>query len=249
MTQDSIEHSDSKRIPEHIAIIMDGNGRWAQRQGKKRVQGHKAGMDRAREMVEACGAMGVKVLTLFAFSSENWNRPADEVGFLMNLFVTGLTKESKTLHKNNVQLRVIGDTTRFDPKLQKAIAQAEQLTAENDGIILQIAANYGGRWDMIQAVNRALATKSDDSELNEEEIGQYLMGADLPEPDLMIRTGGEIRISNFLLWQCAYSELYFSPMLWPDFDTSALKEAVAEFGRRQRRFGKTGEQVSSEAAS
>lgn len=249
MTQDSIEQSDSKRIPEHIAIIMDGNGRWAQRQGKKRVQGHKAGMDRAREMVEACGAMGVKVLTLFAFSSENWNRPADEVGFLMNLFVTGLTKESKTLHKNNVQLRVIGDTSRFDPKLQKAIAQAEQLTAENDGIILQIAANYGGRWDMIQAVNRAMAAKADDSELSEEDIGQYLMGADLPEPDLMIRTGGEIRISNFLLWQCAYTELYFSPKLWPDFDTSALKEAVAEFGCRQRRFGKTGEQVSSEAAS
>ncbi len=248
MTQDSIETTATARTPKHIAIIMDGNGRWAQRQGKKRVQGHKAGMDRAREMVEACGAMGVKVLTLFAFSSENWNRPADEVGFLMNLFVTGLTKESKTLHKNNVQLRVIGDTSKFDPKLQKAIQQAEELTARNDGIILQIAANYGGRWDMVQAINRALTEQAEKGELTEQDFAQYLMGADLPEPDLMIRTGGEVRISNFLLWQCAYTELYFSPMLWPDFDTNALKEAVAEFGRRQRRFGKTGEQVDSEAA-
>jgi undecaprenyl diphosphate synthase len=185
---------------------------------------------------------------LFAFSSENWNRPADEVGFLMNLFVTGLTKESKALHKNNVQLRVIGDTSRFDAKLQNAIAKAEQLTAQNDGIILQIAANYGGRWDMVQAINRLLAEHPDKSAVTEQDVSRYLMGADLPEPDLMIRTGGEVRISNFLLWQTAYTELFFSPKLWPDFDSEALKEAVAEFGRRQRRFGKTGEQVNSEAS-
>jgi undecaprenyl diphosphate synthase len=248
MTQDSIEGRTFPVIPQHIAIIMDGNGRWAQRQGKKRVYGHKAGMNRAREMVETCGTMGVKVLTLFAFSSENWNRPADEVGFLMNLFVTGLTKESKALHKNNVQLRVIGDTSRFDAKLQNAIAKAEQLTAQNDGIILQIAANYGGRWDMVQAINRLLAEHPDKSAVTEQDVSRYLMGADLPEPDLMIRTGGEVRISNFLLWQTAYTELFFSPKLWPDFDSEALKEAVAEFGRRQRRFGKTGEQVNSEAS-
>jgi undecaprenyl diphosphate synthase len=166
----------------------------------------------------------------------------------MNLFVTGLTKESKALHKNNVQLRVIGDTSRFDAKLQDAIAKAEQLTAQNDGIILQIAANYGGRWDMVQAVNRFLAEHPETRTVSEQDISNYLMGADLPEPDLLIRTGGEVRISNFLLWQSAYTELYFSPKLWPDFDSQALQEAVSEFGRRQRRFGKTAEQITSDAA-
>ncbi|WMS86962.1 isoprenyl transferase [Pleionea litopenaei] len=235
-----------QKIPQHIAIIMDGNGRWAQARGKKRVSGHKAGMDRAREMVEACGVMGVKVLTLFAFSSENWKRPEQEVGFLMNLFVTGLTRESKSLHKNNVQLRVIGDISRFDSKLQKAITSAEQLTADNDGIVLQIAANYGGQWDITNAVNKAMSERESASPLEPltaEDISLHLSGADLPDPDLLIRTGGEVRISNFLLWQCAYSELYFSEALWPDFDTELLKQAVHEFGRRQRRYGQTGEQV------
>jgi undecaprenyl diphosphate synthase len=231
--------------PQHIAIIMDGNGRWAQQRGKKRVQGHKAGMERAREMVQTCGALGVKALTLFAFSSENWRRPKDEVGFLMNLFITGLTNESKSLHKNNVQLRVIGDVSMFEPKLQKAIENAETLTKNNDGIVLQIAANYGGQWDIVNAVNNILVEQPDTQQVTAEQLSNKLTGADLPDPDLLIRTGGETRISNFLLWQCAYSELYFSSQLWPDFDSEALKEAVNDFALRQRRFGKTGEQISS----
>lgn len=244
----TIEHTK----PRHIAIIMDGNGRWAKARGKKRVQGHKAGMDRAREMVQTCGALGIDVLTLFAFSSENWNRPKDEVGFLMNLFVTGLTKESKSLNKNNVQLRVIGDISRFDDKLQKAIREAELLTQNNDGIVLQIAANYGGQWDIVQAANSVIEKKLSDNttpKLTAEELQAHLLGNDLPLPDLLIRTGGEQRISNFLLWQCAYSELYFSPLLWPDFDEQALKDAVSDFATRQRRFGKTGEQIEQEAAN
>nr|WP_144391651.1 polyprenyl diphosphate synthase [Pleionea sediminis] len=239
--------------PRHIAIIMDGNGRWAKTRGKKRVQGHKEGMERAREMVQTCGALGIEALTLFAFSSENWNRPQDEVGFLMNLFVTGLTKESKSLHKNNVQLRVIGDVSRFDKKLQKAIFEAEKLTSSNDGIVLQIAANYGGQWDILQAASKAANESFQNGngmvELTSSDIEAKLTGADIPHPDLLIRTGGEQRISNFLLWQCAYSELYFSPLLWPDFDSEALKEAVSEFGQRQRRFGKTGEQVEADISA
>ncbi|NVJ48796.1 MAG: di-trans,poly-cis-decaprenylcistransferase [Gammaproteobacteria bacterium] len=239
-----MSHQETKSaVPEHIAIIMDGNGRWAQAQGKKRVQGHKVGMDRAREMVEACGAMGVKVLTLFAFSSENWKRPEQEVGFLMNLFVTGLTRESKQLHKNNVQLRVIGDVSRFEPKLQQAITKAQQLTQNNDGIVLQIAANYGGQWDIMQAVNQALIDHPESRTITEADIEQHLSGHDLAPVDLLIRTGGEVRISNFLLWQSAYAELYFSDILWPEFDASALKLAVAEYAQRQRRFGMTAEQL------
>ncbi len=229
-------------------MIMDGNGRWAVKRGKKRVQGHKAGMERAREMVQACGELGVKVLTLFAFSSENWNRPKDEVSFLMNLFITGLTKEAKTLHKNNVQLRVIGDVSQFESKLQKAIEKSVELTKDNDGIVLQIAANYGGQWDMVQAVNAAITEQliekpTEKPLLTAEHVERNLCGSDLPHPDLLIRTGGEHRISNFLLWQAAYSELYFSSLLWPDFDKKALIEAIDDYNGRQRRFGKTGEQV------
>ncbi|NVJ60474.1 MAG: di-trans,poly-cis-decaprenylcistransferase [Gammaproteobacteria bacterium] len=236
-------------LPSHIAIIMDGNGRWAQAQGKKRVQGHKVGMERARDIVAHCGKLGVQTLTLFAFSSENWSRPEEEVGFLMNLFVTGLTRESKTLHKNNVQLRVIGDVSRFDKKLQAAISKAEDLTRNNKGIVLQIAANYGGKWDIIQAVNKLISkipNKSLAEPVTEQMLESELVGSDLPHVDLMIRTGGEKRISNFLLWQCAYSELYFSEKLWPEFNETALDAALSEYSNRQRRFGQTSEQVMAE---
>ncbi|NVK22766.1 MAG: isoprenyl transferase [Kangiellaceae bacterium] len=230
------------KIPPHIAIIMDGNGRWAQKRGKKRVFGHKAGMERAREMAETCGELGVKYLTLFAFSSENWKRPQEEVSFLMDLFATSLKNESKKLHKNNVKLTVIGDKLGFDKRLQKAIDNAEQLTRDNDGLNLQIAANYGGRWDIAQAASKL--AQQGVTEITEDLLGQQLITADGPEADLLIRTGGEQRISNFLLWQAAYSELYFSDLLWPDFDAQALKQAIDDFNRRQRRFGQTGEQVS-----
>lgn len=229
------------KLPQHIAIIMDGNGRWAQARGKKRVFGHKAGMERAREMAETCGELGVKYLTLFAFSSENWNRPPEEVSFLMDLFATSLKNESKKLNKNNVQLKVIGDKDGFDKSLQKAIDKAEALTADNDGLVLNIAANYGGRWDILQASQKLLKSGQEFTEAN---LSQYLATGNAPEPDLLIRTGGEKRISNFLLWQAAYSELYFSDVLWPDFDNEQLKLALADYAQRQRRFGKTGEQVT-----
>ncbi|WP_425559475.1 polyprenyl diphosphate synthase [Kangiella marina] len=221
---------------------MDGNGRWAQARGKKRIMGHKAGMERAREMAEVCGDLGVKYLTLFAFSSENWNRPKEEVSFLMELFATSLKNESKKLNKNNVKLTVIGDKDGFDAKLRKAIDKAEALTQDNDGLYLQIAANYGGRWDMVQAAKR-LADKGE--AITEESIQSSLVTENGPEPDLLIRTGGEQRISNFLLWQAAYSELYFSDALWPDFDGGALKAAIDNYNQRQRRFGKTGEQIAT----
>lgn len=232
-------------IPEnlqHIAIIMDGNGRWAQKRGKKRVMGHKAGMERAREMAEYCGEQGIKVLTLFAFSSENWKRPLEEVSFLMDLFATSLKNESKKLHKNNVKLTIIGDKSGFDKRLQKAIDKAEDLTKDNDGLLLQIAANYGGRWDVAQAASKL--AQAGITEITEELISEQLVTANIAEPDLMIRTGGEQRISNFLLWQTAYSELYFSDALWPDFDSAELQKAIDDFAGRQRRFGQTGEQIA-----
>lgn len=235
--QEAPEH----KVPHHIAIIMDGNGRWAQARGKKRVFGHKAGMERAREMAQVCGNLGVKYLTLFAFSSENWNRPKDEVRFLMELFATSLKNESKKLNKNNVKLTVIGDKDGFDKSLRKAIDKAESLTQDNDGLYLQIAANYGGRWDVVQAAQK-LAMAGE--EITDESLQQKLVTAGGADPDLLIRTGGEQRISNFLLWQAAYSELYFSDALWPDFDADELKTAIENYSQRQRRFGKTGEQVS-----
>jgi undecaprenyl diphosphate synthase len=242
VSQTDSQQVSEKTIPQHIAIIMDGNGRWAQARGKKRVFGHKAGMERAREMAEVCGEIGVKYLTLFAFSSENWKRPKDEVSFLMELFATSLKNESKKLNKNNVKLTVVGDKDGFDKTLRKAIDKAEALTQDNDGLYLQIAANYGGRWDMVQAAKK-LAEAGE--EITEEGIQSQLVTADGPEPDLLIRTGGEQRISNFLLWQAAYSELYFSDTLWPDFDGSELKKAIQSFNQRQRRFGQTGEQVTT----
>ena len=235
------------RVPRHVAIIMDGNGRWAQRRMLPRHAGHRAGLKSVRVVVEQCAKWGIEVLTLFAFSSENWARPRTEVSQLMELFMGALRGEIKRLQKNRVRLRIIGERHAFSEKLQKRIAETERLTADNDGLLLQIAANYGGRWDITEATRR-LARAVRDGELRLEEISEdTLSGAlsfpDCPDPDLFIRTGGERRISNFLLWQSAYTELYFTDRLWPEFGETEFERALADFARRQRRFGKTGEQV------
>ena len=231
------------KTAKHVAIIMDGNGRWAQARGKKRTFGHKAGVEKTREIVEACSKKGIQSLTLFAFSSENWSRPEEEVGYLMELFVLALKREVKMLNKNNAQLKFIGDISGFSNKLQNSISEAEQQTATNDGLNLNIAANYGGRWDIVSAVNQILPEMQQGEKITEQGLSEKLSTAGLPELDLMIRTGGEKRISNFLIWQAAYAELYFSEKLWPDFDEAELDLALLDFSNRQRRFGKTGEQV------
>ncbi len=234
-------------VPRHVAIIMDGNGRWAQQRHMPRYAGHRAGVGAVRRTVEACGRRGVQVLTLFAFSSENWRRPRKEVGTLMDLFLNALGSEADKLHRNNVRLEVIGDRTAFADALQARITEVETLTAGNTGLHLVIAANYGGRWDITQAARR-LAEKVAAGVLAPDAIdekalqGELCLGR-LPEPDLFIRTGGEQRISNFLLWQLAYTELYFTEVLWPDFDEAELDAAFAAYRCRQRRFGCTGEQV------
>jgi len=248
MTEKPIEINN---IPQHVAIIMDGNGRWAKKRKMPRVAGHRAGVESVRRIVKACGEAGVKVLTLFAFSSENWKRPEQEVGLLMDLFMTVLNREAKKLNKNNVQLRVVGDLSAFSAKLQGRIADAVELTKNNDGVILNIAANYGGHWDILNATKK-IAEKVSAGELaledvTEAEMNQHMSFPDLPELDLFIRTGGEIRVSNFLLWQLAYTELYFSEVLWPDFDESEFDKALLSFSQRQRRFGKTGEQIEEKA--
>jgi undecaprenyl diphosphate synthase len=232
-------------VPSHIAIIMDGNGRWAKQRFLPRVAGHQRGVETVREMVKSCRQLGVQYLTLFAFSSENWRRPADEVSFLMQLFVKMLEREVSNLHKNNVRLIIIGDRTRFDEQLQKYITEAEQLTATNDGLTLTVAANYGGRWDIMQAMH-ALSRAHPDraAAFEEEELGPYLSMHYAPEPDLFIRTGGEQRISNFLLWQLAYTELYFTDTLWPAFDRAELEAAIQSYQKRERRFGRTSEQLT-----
>ncbi len=237
-------------LPHHIAIIMDGNGRWARQRNLPRFAGHRAGMETVRRTIKACLSNNIEVLTLFAFSSENWRRPREEVGLLMKLFMTALDQEVKKLHKNGVCLRVVGDREAFAPELQKRIAKAEKLTAKNSALTLVVAANYGGRWDILNAT-KELARRVADGEMNAEQVDdaaieRHLALAGLPEPDLFIRTGGERRISNFLLWQLAYTELYFSPLLWPDFGEDAFAEALADFSSRQRRFGQTGEQVEQQ---
>ena len=239
------EHS----TPKHIAIIMDGNGRWAQQRNKKRTFGHKAGVEKTREIVEACAARGVKSLTLFAFSSENWGRPEDEVSYLMELFVLALKREVKMLNKNNVKLKFIGNISGFNKKLQQSIGDAEKQTVNNFGLELNIAANYGGRWDIINAVNMTLTDKGNNVRVTEDDIEKYLSTSHLPELDLMIRTGGEKRISNFLIWQAAYAELYFSEEYWPDFDSSELDKAITDYNQRQRRYGKTGEQAVDDGSA
>lgn len=232
-------------VPRHIAIIMDGNGRWAKQRFLPRVAGHQRGVETVREMVRACRQLGVEYLTLFAFSSENWRRPADEVSFLMQLFMKMLEREVGKLHENNIQLKIIGDRSRFDAQLVRYIEEAERLTANNTSMTLTIAANYGGRWDIMQAMhNLSKAHPERAVAFGEEELTPYLSMHYAPEPDLFIRTGGEQRISNFLLWQLAYTELYFTDTLWPAFDRAALEAAIASYQKRERRFGRTSEQLT-----
>ena len=239
------------RLPRHIAIIMDGNGRWAQKRLLPRHVGHQAGVETVRRVVKLCAKQGIEVLTLFAFSSENWRRPSQEVSLLMELFMSALQREVDRLHKNNVRLRVIGECSAFPQRLQQLIAQAQAKTASNTGLTLAIAANYGGHWDIVQSAKK-LAQQVEQGllkseEIDEQKLASQLCLAEFPEPDLFIRTGGEQRISNFLLWQLAYSELYFTETLWPDFDEVSFQQALDSFATRQRRFGKTGEQVEKDA--
>ena len=237
----------SGAVPRHVAIIMDGNGRWAAGRGLQRHAGHKAGLESVRSTIEECFRHGVKVLTLFAFSSENWRRPKAEVNLLMDLFLSALQREVKRMQSNDIQLRIIGDIRAFPEKLQKRIHDAERATRGNQRLILQVAANYGGRWDAVEAARRlAQAVKDGDlrvEDIDEKTFAQATSLSDLPDPDLFIRTGGDLRISNFLLWHCAYTELYFTPVLWPDFDATEFRKAIADYASRQRRFGQTGEQV------
>ena len=240
-------------VPRHVAIIMDGNNRWAKKRLLPGVAGHKAGVDAVRAVIEVCAEAGVEVLTLFAFSSENWQRPAEEVSALMELFLSALRREAKKLNANDISLRIIGDRSRFHPELQAAMLEAEAQTAGDKRFVLQGAANYGGEWEMAQGGQR-LAGEVQGGHLRAEDITPELLQSclvtgDLPLPDLCIRTGGEHRISNFLLWQLAYTELYFSDLFWPDFKHDAMRKALADFASRQRRFGKTSDQVAAEARS
>jgi undecaprenyl diphosphate synthase len=230
-------------IPSHIAIIMDGNGRWATKRFLPRVTGHVKGVDAVRRTVEACALSGVQYLTLFAFSSENWRRPADEVSLLMRLFITVLDREVAKMHVNGIRLKVVGELGRFDDKLRAMIDKAERRTAGNTGLTVTICANYGGRWDIMQAMNQLVAQQPGRTDFNEDELAPFLSMAYAPEPDLFIRTGGEERVSNFLLWQLAYSEMYFTDSLWPDFDSTQLQLAITSYQQRERRFGRTSEQL------
>lgn len=239
--------SNQLQVPGHVAIIMDGNGRWANGHNLPRAAGHNAGVKALRKIAEHCVDRKIDILTVYAFSSENWRRPEKEVSLLMELFMSSLKSEAQDLHKNNIVLRFIGERTVFPEKLQATIADAEALTADNTGLSLVIAANYGGRWDIVTACKK-LAEKTKSAEIDVSNIDEALLNrtmclGDLIAPDLFIRTGGEKRISNFLLWQMAYTELYFTDILWPDFGAEQLDEAVAWFSERQRRFGRTAEQV------
>ncbi len=245
MTEDTKASSISESL--HLAIIMDGNGRWAHQRGKHRPQGHQAGFRTTRDIVEACVRRGVGSLTLFAFSSENWKRPAQEVGLLMDLFMRALKSEVSKLHENNVRMRFIGERSAFSDKLQQQMQLAEEKTQHNKGLELAIAINYGGRWDIVNAA-RELAQAVADGDIKPADIeietfAERVSLSDLPDPDLFIRTGGEKRISNYLLWQLAYTELYFTDTLWPDFSDEELDRALEFYAGRQRRFGKTGEQI------
>jgi len=246
----SSESTDTA-LPRHIAVVMDGNGRWANKRYLPRAAGHKAGVNATRKLVENCAKNRIEALTIFAFSSENWNRPEAEVSSLMALFIATISIEVKKLHKKNVRVRFIGERTRFSEKLQKSINQSELLTQDNTGLQLNIAANYGGRWDVVEACKSLLRditeNDKDISTINETSFNQHVALAELPAPDLFIRTGGEQRISNFLIWQTAYSELFFVDTLWPDFSEKDLDAALNWYAGRQRRFGKTGQQMAEDA--
>ena len=232
-----------RQLPRHVAVIMDGNGRWAAARGLPRTAGHHRGVDAVRAIVESCGKRGIDYLTLFSFSSENWRRPDDEVSLLMRLFVAALEREVDKLRENGVRLRVVGDLAAFDDRLQRLIAEAQASTAGNERLNLTICASYGGRWDITRAARALVARGVAADRIDESAFARELALAFAPDVDLLIRTGGESRISNFLLWQMAYAELHFSDVLWPDFDDSALDAALAWYGGRERRFGRTGEQI------
>lgn len=233
-------------VPKHVAMIMDGNGRWAKERFMPRVAGHQRGVETVRTMVKACIAKGIDYLTLFAFSSENWRRPVDEVAFLMGLFLKALQGEIRKLHANGVRLKIVGDLSAFEARLIALVREGEALTANNDQLTLTICANYGGRWDILQAMNHlAIAHPEMIGHFGEADLAPHLAMAYAPEPDLFVRTGGEQRVSNFLLWQLAYSEFYFTDTLWPDFDDAALDLAIDSFRQRERRFGRTSEQLKS----
>jgi undecaprenyl diphosphate synthase len=240
---------EAQHVPRHIAIIMDGNGRWARLRHLPRVAGHRKGTDAVRAAVRFCAERGVEYLTLFAFSSENWRRPPEEVSFLMDLFVNALEQEVAKLHENDIRFRVIGELSRFSARIQTLIAQAQRLTEANKRLTLTVAANYGGRWDLMQAVTRMLAARPELARgFDEKDLAPHLALNYAPEPDLFIRTGGEQRISNFLLWQLAYTELYFTDTLWPDFDAEAMELAIQSYRTRERRFGRTSEQLTNDLA-
>lgn len=250
MSESADQISTIKKSPHHVAIIMDGNGRWARKRILPRVAGHRAGVNAVRAVVKRAMENGVKVLTLFAFSSENWRRPPYEVSFLLDLFFNMLENELQKLHEQGIKLRVMGDCSQFDEKLQLQIAKAEEITRCNDKLTLIIAANYGGQWDIVQAMKKigreieegSLASK----DISPEIVAQHLALGDIPSPDLFIRTSGEQRISNFMLWSLAYTELYFTDVLWPDFNEEEFDKALVFFAERERRFGCTGEQLRSE---
>jgi undecaprenyl diphosphate synthase len=237
--------SPSAAMPHHIAIVMDGNGRWAKRRLMPRIAGHRQGVESLRRCIRACAERGVGVLTVFAFSSENWNRPEEEVSGLMELMGKALTREVPELRKGGIRLHFVGDRGGLSERMQRGLAQAEADTADNGRMVLNVCFNYGGRWDIAQAASR-LAARGEP--ITEAALDRAMALAHVADPDLLIRTGGEQRISNFLLWQCAYSELYFSDRLWPDFDEAALDEALAAYAARERRFGQTSEQVARVAA-
>ena len=239
--------ANNESIPNHVAIVMDGNGRWANQRLLPRSAGHREGVKATRRIIEAAGKAGIKTLTLFAFSSENWNRPKKEVSALMNLFVSSLEQEIQKLHENGVRLRFIGDKSRFSEELQIKINEAENITASNKKFILNIAANYGGRWDIVNASKLLIKDLLDNQfsldDINEEKFNKYLSTFPTQDPDLFIRTAGEQRISNFLIWQLAYTELYFTDVFWPDFDQQQLQSALDHYATRKRKFGLTQEQV------
>jgi undecaprenyl diphosphate synthase len=236
---------EAAEVPRHVAIIMDGNGRWANRRFLPRVGGHRRGVETVRECVRTCIKSGVEYLTLFAFSSENWRRPKEEVTFLMQLFLRSLEQEVEKLHENGIRFKVVGDLAPFDARIIDLVRRGEELTQDNQRLTLTIAANYGGRWDILQAANRC---REEDAAapITEQRLSRYLSMSYAPEPDLFIRTGGEQRVSNFLLWQLAYAEFYFTDALWPDFGAQALEEAFASYRRRERRFGRTSEQLTAD---
>ncbi len=245
-TSSTVAIPDVAKVPRHVAIIMDGNGRWATKRFMPRVAGHVKGVEAVRGIVEACVQRGVQYLTLFAFSSENWRRPVDEVSFLMRLFITALEREVAKMHANNIRLKVVGELSRFEEQLQQMIVTAERKTANNSGLTVTVCANYGGRWDIMQALGKLVQAQPGLTQFDEAQLAEHLVMAYAPEPDLFIRTGGEQRISNFLLWQLAYTEIYFTDTYWPDFDAAALDIAIDSYQQRERRFGRTSAQVGKE---